>query len=351
MEPFDWTPYLVSSDTDPWEAFRIWNDAGIGDGLPVIPPTTARVRRMYREGGVDPVRLIAPLEPSMSTATGYDLAVCAVAAGCAPEHLPVLAGAVAAVANPAFNLLGIQTTTGTAAPVVIAHGPAAERAGVSGGVDCLGGSAHANAAIGRALRFVLRSVGGAVAGKMDAATMGQPAKLGLCFAENTAMSPWPPLHTARGFRPDQSAVTVIGVTGSLEVVYSETDHAEDVLATAGGSLLLPGNLGSRGLVGGGSPLVVFSYEHAHMLDRAEFDRERAQSWLWEHVTLPLDALSPRRAARIRTSRIEEGADPDARLRLAIRPEDILIAVAGGIGVKSTVFPSWGGGTQAITVGV
>ena len=189
VDAWDWTPYLAAPDDSPEMAHQRWYDAGLVDGLPIIPPTAARVRRMYREARLDPVLAVVVLEPAMRPVTVYDVAVCATAAGCRPAYLPIILAALRAMAEPAFNLLGIQTTTGTAAPVVIAHGPVAARAGVAGGGDCLAGSAHANATIGRAVRLALRSLGGAAPAGMDAATMGQPAKLGLCFAENLAASP------------------------------------------------------------------------------------------------------------------------------------------------------------------
>jgi hypothetical protein len=54
----------------------------------------------------------------------------------------------------------------------------------------------------------------------------------------------------------------------------------------------------------------------------------------------------------RYRRIETPAlETESGLRIAADPEDVLIAVAGGIGVKSTYLPSWGGGTRAVTVTV
>ena len=351
METWDWTPFLAVESDTPEEAHRRWYAAGLVDGLPVLPPTPARVRRLYREAGLDPVRPVAVLEPAMRQVTVYDVAVCAAAAGCPPAALPLVVAAVRAVAEPPFNLLGIQTTTGTATPVVIAHGPDAVRAGVSGAGDCLAGSTLANATIGRALRLVLRSLGGAVPGAMDAATMGQPGKLGVCFAENSALSPWEPLHAARGLPAVCSAVTVVGVSGSVEIVHAGGEDPEEILVTVAGSLCAAGNTGGRGLVGGGSPLIVLAPEHARRLADAGLSRADVQRRLWQQTTLPLSALASSTAERIRRSRAEAGEDPRAPLLIAPAPEDVLVAVAGGIGEKSTYFPSWGGGTRAITLAV
>lgn len=348
----DWTDVLARDDQPVEEVFRRLYARGLVDGLPVIPPTAARVRRLYREARLDPVRLVAVVEPAMRTATVYDVAVCAVMAGCAPAHLPVVCAALAATAVPAFNLLGIQTTTGTAAPVIIVNGPIAAAAGVSGGVDCLGGSVHANAAIGRALRLALRIIGGAVPGAMDAATMGQPAKLGLCFAEHEAASPWPPLHVERGFAPDRSAVTLVGASGSVEVVYGDTTDPADILTTIAHSMTIAGSRGSRGLLGGGAPLVLLSPEHAGSLHQAGLGKGDVRRTLWELARLPLERLAAGAAARVRSERrAAAGAAVDAPLSIAAHPDDVLVVVAGGVGIKSTYIPTWGGGTRPVSVAV
>jgi hypothetical protein len=351
MDAWDWGPLLARDDDTPEQAHRRWYDAGLVDGLPMVPPTPARVRALYRAAAMDPVRAVTVLEPALRTVTVYDVAVCAVAAGCLPGYLPVVAAALRAVAEPRFNLLGIQTTTGAAAPVVLVHGPVAQRIGVSGGGDCLAGTTHANATIGRAVRLALRALGGAVPGAMDAATMGQPAKIGLCFAENDGASPWPPLHSLRGFRPDDDAVTVAGISGSVEIVQAESRDPEELLNTLAGSMVSPGNLGPRGLMGGGSPLLVLSPEHAQSLAVAGLDRAAVQRQLWQRACLPLQALPAARADSLRRERREAGSDSDTPLRIAEAAGDILIAVAGGIGIKSTFLPSWGGGTRAVTSAV
>ncbi len=347
----DWIELLAREDEAVEDVYRRLAARGLVDGLPIVPPTPVRVRRMYREAGLDPVRLVAVVEPSLHPATVYDVALCAVLAGCVPAHLPVVCAALRAAAEPAFNLLGVQSTTGAAAPVIIVSGPAAAAAGVSGGADCLGGSVHANAAIGRAFRLALRILGGAAPGRMDAATMGQPAKIGLCFAENEAASPWPPLHVARGFPADAGVVTVMGVSGTIEVVHAEDGTPEEILTTMARSMTIAGTLGSLGLLGG-APLVIFSPEHAQDLAGVGLTREDVQRELWRLAAMPLANLAPSAAARVRAVRREAGCTSfDAPVRPAACPEDILVVVAGGIGVKSTYVPGWGGGTRPVSMRV
>ena len=170
--------------------------------------------------------------PSFVRPTLWDVATCAVMAGCEAGYLPVIAAALRAVADPSFNLLGVQTTTGAASPLIIVNGPVAEELGINAGTNVLGQGARANATIGRALRLVLQNVGLAIPGSGDMATHGQPGKYGWCIAENEAESPWSPIHVDRGFDAATSTVTTIGAVGSAEVVLSVSSPDELVTTLA-----------------------------------------------------------------------------------------------------------------------
>ena len=338
---------LLVSDAEPLESVngRLYR-AGLADGLPIVPPTADRVRRMYRDARMDPTEHVGELEPGLKPIRVYHLAVCAVMAGCGPEHLPVIAAAVQAMGDPEFNLLGIQTTTGSAAPIFIVNGPGAAKAGISGGANCLGGGVRANACIGRALRLVLQNLGGATAGGMDMATMGQPAKYGVCFAENEALSPWEPLHVERGFTAEQTVVTAVGISGTVEVVHGSNSEPEEIMLTLAHSMTIAGNTGGAGLLGGGEPLAVLSYEHAQALAESGLAKRDVKQFLFEHGRLPLSLLGKGMAESIR-SRMPP--DRDDCLVLARDPDDIMLVVAGGVGIKSTYLPTWGGGTRAQSV--
>ncbi|MGH2599321.1 MAG: hypothetical protein ACRDJ9_08045, partial [Dehalococcoidia bacterium] len=72
MNPWDWIPFLAAADEPPEAVHRRWYQAGIVDGLPIVRPTAERVRRLYREAGMDPVRRLAVVEPAMHAASVYD---------------------------------------------------------------------------------------------------------------------------------------------------------------------------------------------------------------------------------------------------------------------------------------
>jgi hypothetical protein len=317
--------------------------AGLGDGLPVVVPTRERIERMLTACG-DPQAPIAILPPGYEEVTWRDVAINAVMAGCEPPYLPVVAAAVEAIAAPEFNLLGIATTTGSATMCLIVNGPAIRDLAMNAAVNAFGPGNRANATIGRAVRLTLQNAGGARSGETDMATLGQPGKYSFCFAENEAESPWDPLHVERGFARDVSVVTAAGVSGTIEIVDSESMTGADLAQTYAQSMLIAGNVGGSGLLGGGEPLIVMPPEHADVFVRSGMGKREAKAAIYERARLSIGRLSPPLRARARAS----GAALDGDLRVAARADDIMIVVAGGVGRKGAYVPTWSGGTRAVS---
>jgi hypothetical protein len=323
--------------------------AGWGDGLPVVPPTADRVERMLSPHGFDPSEVLCALPPLFAEVTWREVAINAVLAGCAPGVLPVVGAAVQALAAPEFNLIGIATTTGSAATLVIVSGPIVARIGMNTGANALGPGNRANATVGRAVRLVLQNVGGAKPGEIDMATLGQPAKLGFCMAEHVAGSPWPPLHVERGFAATDSVVTVVGTAGIVEVVDSVSHRGADLAQTFAQSMLIAGTVGGGGMLGGGEPLIVLPPELAAMLAQDGYDKLAFKRAVWERAVLPLDRLSGAvRTHLLERRRVASDSAGDGPLRLAERPEDVMIVIAGGVGIKAAYIPTWGGSTRAVS---
>lgn len=341
----------ASASADDWE--QVQHDyATLGDGLPLVPPTPERVAHML--GNLDPDQLVATLAPCFGEATWRALAENAVMAGCLPAYLPVVAAAAAAVAEAEFNLLGIQTTTGNAATMIIVNGPIATIIGMNAGANALGPGNRANATIGRALRLVLQNIGGAKPGEMDMATLGQPGKYTFCLAENEAQSPWTTLHADRGFAKEQSAVTVIGAEGIIEIVDSVSTEPEHLIRTYANSMLFAGSAGTSGLIGAGEPLLLMPPDHAELFKRAGWSKPDVKAALHREALLPLERLSPAVAERIAAARKTANQDAAAPIRIARDAADILIVVAGGSGVKAAYIPTWSGSravSRAITATV
>lgn len=293
---------------------------GWTDGLPVVPPTRARVDAML--GGRDPHGSLGEVPPGMGEATLERVAACAVLAGCRPESFPVVLAAVEAALDPAFNLNGQAVTTQPAGQLVIVNGPVAEAIGVHSGMGVLGPGFRANLTIGRALRLVVTLTGGGAPGRLDRSTLGHPGKLGFCVAEDEAAGPWEPLHVERGFAPGDSVVTVVGCDAPLSISDHRATTPEDlayVLGWAGAATWSP----NWWPLGGASVYVVCP-EHQAMFAAAGWDKRRLRQAMFDAVRRPARELR-----RGETTPHVRAADPDALVTKWDRPDDIVLLAAGG----------------------
>lgn len=325
---------------DDFEAVQeLYLSRGWSDGLPIVPPTPERVRAMLAGGGLDPQQVIAELPPNWGEATVERLAVNAVMAGCRPEYLPVIAAAVAAMSDPAFNLYAIQATTHPCAPLLIINGPIRDRLGLNCGSGTYGPGWRANATIGRAVRLALLNIGGAYPGAGDMSTQGAPSKYTYCIAENEGESPWPPLHTTRGFCPEQSAVTVL----AGEPPHNINDHtgrsAAEILTIIAGAMAVTG---ANNAYTGGETLLALGPEHAATIAQDGYGRREIAEWLQQRALIPLERYT-------RDTMLERfGRIPDAPVPMVNAPEDLTVIVLGGPGKHSSWVPTFGGSTRSVT---
>ncbi|MFC5141602.1 hypothetical protein ACFPK1_25420 [Actinomycetospora rhizophila] len=310
-------------------------DRGWTDGLPVVAPTPPRVLRMLAGTTRAPGEVVAVVPPNLVPATVEKVAINAVLAGCRPDHLPVVLAAVEAACDPEFNAHGLLATTWGAAPAVLVHGPVARRIGVNAGGNALGQGTRANSTIGRALQLVIRNVGGGRPGEVDRATLGQPGKVGLCFAEDEDGSPWEPLSVSRGVPAGASAVTVFAAEGVRGVVDQISRSPESLARTLAGALR---GVAHPKLAGGFDATLVVCPEHVAVFAAAGWDRARFTAALDELLLLPPEELA--RGA----GGVEEGIPAPTRARPKFRPGGLLITVAGGgAGKFSAVLGGWVGG--------
>ena len=131
-------------------------EQGLTDGLPVVPPTPARVRDMLAATERDPQEQIAPVPPNYADGTIEKIAINAVMAGCAPEHFPLVLAAVEAALNPRqgvrYPFHGLVATTAGAAAMMVINGPVRERLGINSGLNALGQANRPSNTVGRAFR-------------------------------------------------------------------------------------------------------------------------------------------------------------------------------------------------------
>jgi hypothetical protein len=332
---------------DNLETFNaLCRDRRWGDGLPLIPPTPERVQRMLMQTRRAPDEVVGLLAPGFGAASVERIAINGVLAGCEPHYMPVLIAAAKAISNPRFNLQGIQATTNPVAVWLIVNGPIAKTLGINGSYNCLGQGTWANATLGRAIRLMLQNIGGALPGAMDRATHGQPAKYTFCCAENEVATPWEPVHVERGFRRDQSTVTVVGISGTVNMNTHAKDAA-DLLRIVGDTLAQPA---SNDYWVGGEPWIVFPPEHAHILERDGLTKAEVKRRIWEHAKMAAGRMAAKDLARTANARRAELGEigPETLLPPSTAPDDIGILVAGGPGTHAVCIPSYGNMMRSVT---
>ena len=335
-------------EDDPAALVAAYGARGWGDGLPMIPPTEARVEAMLAADPADPEEVLGLIPPRRGRATRRIVAVNAVLAGCPPAVFPVLTTAIRALCRPEVNLRAAQTTTGPASAMLIVHGEAVDRLGYNAGHGVFGPGNVANATTGRAVRLVLLHVGGAKVGVGSKKTQGQPSHYSYCFAEHTAASPWEPYHHSRGIT-GPSAITV----GTQEGPHNTQDHFSvdpvGILVSIASNIA---TLGSNSAWGATTEVyVVLGPEHARTIAAAGWSREDVQMFLYERARLRWGDVQPRSPdptgpnPAFRPWRV--GEHPDAQIPVLHHPDAYRVLVAGGAGKHSAILPA--GGWPSVTV--
>jgi hypothetical protein len=329
------------------DAAEFMFDQGFTDGLPVVEPSPERVLRMLSGTRRDPQEVIATVPPNLAPATVEKIAINAVMAGCKPEYLPVVIAALEAVCNNEFNIHGVMATTMGATPVMIVNGPIRDRIGMNSGLGVLGQGNRANASIGRALRLVLRNVGGARPGGTERSTHGSPAKFTMCFPEREERSPWEPMHVERGFDAYDSVVTVFALVGGPHVIIDS--HSLTARAIAGSIGLAMGAVGHPKSPTGDTVLVLCP-EHLDTIQREGWSKQQLRERIQQVTTRPLREIlqDEDSGAGIPPARFGAGGPNEAELAQQVpkfrSTDNIHIVVAGSdAGKFSAVFAGWARG--------
>ena len=309
----------IGADEDPIEACfeRDWTD-----GLPVVPPTEARVFAMLQGTTRAPDEVLGEIPPNLRPCTVEKVAVNAVMAGGKPEYLPVVLAAVEAVLDPAFGLHGVLPTTRFVGPVIVVNGPVARRIGMNAKGNALGQGNRANATIGRAVQLAIRNIGGGKPGGVDRATLGNPGKYTYCFAEDEEGSAWTPLTADRGFAAGSDAVTAFAGYGLQGVVDERARSPEELAATFASSLRAVDNINKFPAP---DAMLVVCPEHERTFMAGGWDKARLHQELLARLTVPADSVLPG------CNGIAEGASPALAGQDVCKfpPDGLLIVRAGG----------------------
>lgn len=309
-------------------------DRGWSDGLPVIPPTPERVLAMLDGTDRDPAELIGEVPPDLVPCSIEKIAINAVLAGARPEYLPVVIAAVEAALEDPFCMHGLLATTYFSGPMVVVSGPVATRIGMNAKGNALGQGNRANATIGRALQLVIRNVGGGRPQGVDRAALGNPGKYTFCFAEDEDPA-WSSLSEDRGFRREQSTVTLFAADGVQGIVDQQSREPESLARSFAAALRV---VCHPKLVQGADAFLVVSPEHARVFHDAGWSKQQLIERL--HELLTLDGADLVRGAH----GIAEGIPEKLGGRQLRKFRDgglTVVRAGGGAGMFSAIIAGWG----------
>jgi len=321
-------------------------ERGWSDGLPVVPPTEARVLRMLTGTTRSPDEVVGIIPPDNVPATVEKIAINAVMAGCKPEYLPVVLAAVEAACLDEFCMHGLLATTWFSGPIVIVNGAITEKIGMNSGINALGQGNRANATIGRALQLVIRNIGGGKPGGVDRAALGQPGKYTFCFPEREHDSYWESLAVERGFSADDSTVTLFAGGGVHGVADQKSRTPESLTQSIAYTLR---TVWHHKIAVAVDALLIVTPEHQRVFREAEWSKARFREELTKHLMLSGQDMieGANGIAEGIPKHFAEATVPK------FRAGGLLIAHAGGgAGMWSAVVGGWasgGTGSSPVTV--
>jgi len=327
------SPRLVGPQT-PDRLQRLFMANGWTDYLPIILPTEQKVQEMLKGTSHKPDEIVGKMaggnyEPWEFTIE--KVAINAVMAGAKPEYLPV----ILAIAESGVSAL--QESPDSLVAAVVISGPVREEIGMNFEVGAMGPFNQANAAIGRAWTLISKNLGNAgIVGETYSGSQGNSLNYNnIVIAENEKQSPWSTLSVQKGFKPDDSVVSIylgLGIhpgQGAKRAGAAQKPAYEQQISS-----ILETFAGYFGALIICDPLV------ARELKARGFDtKEKLSTWLHKNTTITVgDYKEARFVAEYDAPKAKKGIEPyarwfklpaTARIPRFADPKDIDIVVTGG----------------------
>jgi hypothetical protein len=320
---------------------RYFFERGWSLGLPIVPPTRARVAEILSGTRLRAEEVLGNVPPQNGTLTVELVAVHAAMAGCEPEYMPVLIAALKGFLELRSNWRGALATTGTSQMVVLVNGPIVKKLGIACGQGAAGKGNRANASIGYALNLIAYAVGGSRPPDIDRSTLGSPADY-VCwvFGENEDRLPpgWTPLHVDQGFAITDSVVTVMASYPPVENIDYGARIDEHVTWW---KYIINGlsNLGAPVLpiLLAQNPLIAIGPEHADLIAGSGWTKDDFRGAFWENTRIPLSAWPGSGKSASDLEKVLGPMMQESLIPICEKAEQIQIVIAGGDGKHSHYF--------------
>ena len=199
-------PTLLGPDTED-NLQHLFYERGWTDGLPVILPTEERVRNMLTGTNASPDEVVSEsfrfATRSVVKYTVEHVAVIAVMAGARSEYFPVI------LATAAANQSSLSPSTTPFEYMLLVNGPIRNEIGMNCGIGAFSAVTMANSVLGRAWTLLSICHGFAKPRSTLWSSQGNNHTYNnMCAGENEERNVWKPFHVGKGFKPDESVISI-----------------------------------------------------------------------------------------------------------------------------------------------
>ena len=272
------------------DVLEYFHEHNWSDGLPVVPPTVARVEQFLRFTDRPPNEVIGVCPPANREASVWNVAVNGVLAGCRPEYMPILLAITEVICDEKFKVEDAGSTPGWE-PLIILSGPIVKQLHFNSAQGVMRMGRQANTSVGRFLRLMVRNIAGFTHAPegADKGTIGQSFLVALAENEEAVADlGWQPFSVDQGFRAGENVVTVQSVVAISAPTYSQSERAEEHAA------LLAVVIGQRACgywaaVGmcyaNWHPLIVLSPSIAKVFSDSGWSKNDIRQYFYEHVKI------------------------------------------------------------------
>jgi hypothetical protein len=318
------------------------------DGLPIIPPTMAKIEEFLSFTDRDPDEMLGIALPESRAVTVWATAVNGVMAGCRPEYMPVLLALAEAMVDPIYGVEHSGNTPGSETLIVL-NGPIIKQLGFNYEQGVLRDGFQANTSVGRFWRLALRNMAGFLPHKTDKGSFGNTFRVVLAENEDAlARIGWPPNSADMGFAAGDNTVTITRMTGGgvFPSVTGSTPQAmmpyiaDAVAAQTGWEVVFTVGGLTYGTL---RPVLILTPILAETIAKAGWSKRDVKQYLYDHARMaawrvekmcdewtdfPIQSLKH----QVNLGRLPKdfavSDDPNRMVPIVFDPEDFMVLVSG-----------------------
>jgi hypothetical protein len=318
------------------------------DGLPIFPPTVAKIEEFLSFTDRDPDEVLGVVLPASRAVTIWGVAVNGVMAGCRPEYMPILVALAEAMCDPDYGVEHSGNTPG-AETLIVLNGPIIKELGFNYEQGVLRDGFMPNTSIGRFWRLALRNLAGFLPHKTDKGCFGNTFRVVLAENEDAlAKIGWAPNSADMGFAAGDNTVTISRMTSGSVIVSVTGSTPEAIMPYIADSVARTTNWEIVFTVGGLTygtlrPTLVLSPILAETLAKGGWSKDDVKRYLYDHARMtasrvetytetwadfPITSLKHQVNLGKLPPAFAESDDPERLVPIVFEPDDFMVLVSG-----------------------